>query len=183
MIYAFFFLKQISTPSGLCVAIFKNMHILFFQDKYIAWFVCESPVWSGSPTSMLAAASGLTPGDTIVHGLSNIISALYWLFPRAGLVAFTHSRTRTHTHTHEFTLSFVFKIIVFVPLLHSLTPKLHGDFTHSLSGTTKWTYAPTEVLVQTPSKNYTVNDFNAYITGLGFGGNTAALEALVVRSK
>ena len=59
-----------------------------WKDKYIQWFIAESPVWSGCPSTLLAVAAGY---DTTSHGarkLTRDISvktmADFWLFPRAG---------------------------------------------------------------------------------------------------
>lgn len=58
-----------------------------WKDKYIAWFVAESPVWSGAPFAVESVVSGLyfDPNATFLYrDISIRVASLSWLFPRPG---------------------------------------------------------------------------------------------------
>ena len=56
--------------------------------KYINWFVANSPVWSGSPTSPLIITSGLNLTANMPFYLGRRLTmgvpGSLWLFPRPG---------------------------------------------------------------------------------------------------
>ncbi|EGD80384.1 hypothetical protein PTSG_10636 [Salpingoeca rosetta] len=59
-----------------------------WKDKYIHWFIAESPVWSGAPATVLAVTSGYdttSPNALLFTRQVSIETASdFWLFPRAG---------------------------------------------------------------------------------------------------
>eukprot|EP00056_Hartaetosiga_gracilis_P006139 m.93474 g.93474 ORF g.93474 m.93474 type:complete len:255 (+) comp12386_c7_seq1:1232-1996(+) len=66
-----------------------------WKDKYIDWFIAESPVWSGTPLSFAYITSGLGTPGTGLHYLYRILStetfSNLWLWPRTGTSNVTYS--------------------------------------------------------------------------------------------
>jgi len=57
-----------------------------WKDEHIAWYIAESPVWSGSPMAVYSAISGYGADNltSFYREMSLRIPSLLWLFPRAG---------------------------------------------------------------------------------------------------
>eukprot|EP00048_Salpingoeca_helianthica_P002214 m.55578 g.55578 ORF g.55578 m.55578 type:complete len:436 (+) comp11973_c0_seq3:61-1368(+) len=102
-----------------------------WKDEHIAWFVAESPVWSGAPLSVMSVISGLlVPNMTgFYRQIALRIPAIQWLFPRPGT-----------------------------------------------NSSTTWTEA--DVLVRTPTRNYTAFDYDALFTDLGLNFFLPQLRAI-----
>ncbi|EGD80040.1 hypothetical protein PTSG_10314 [Salpingoeca rosetta] len=81
-----------------------------WKDKYIHWFIAESPVWSGCPASLLSLVSGYDVSNGTLSLMFSRQVAMetassFWLLPRAGTtnttwgkdepIAFTPSRNYT----------------------------------------------------------------------------------------
>eukprot|EP00043_Microstomoeca_roanoka_P020877 m.254323 g.254323 ORF g.254323 m.254323 type:complete len:454 (+) comp17961_c0_seq1:253-1614(+) len=96
-----------------------------WKDKYIYWFIAESPIWSGAPASIAAFISGYENGGmdpSSTRQLATETMSGFWLFPRAGntnttwgkdeVLARTPSKTYTSANYHELLedLGFKFKI-------------------------------------------------------------------------
>lgn len=73
-----------------------------WKDKYISWFVADSPVWSGAPEALCALTSGfpLFGNKTgiqsrLVRGLAQALPSLFWLTPEPGNDAYTYNATES----------------------------------------------------------------------------------------
>lgn len=59
-----------------------------WKDTHVAWFVANSPVWSGAPMSLMSAVSGINTTSTMSFELGRQLSlntpSFYWLWPRLG---------------------------------------------------------------------------------------------------
>lgn len=62
-----------------------------WKAKYIRWFVAESPLWSGSPSAVLAESAGYRPYPNASTGeidflrmISASTHSTLWIFPREG---------------------------------------------------------------------------------------------------
>lgn len=54
-----------------------------WKDKYIEWFIAESPVWSGTMTAADLFVAGFA-GESSLGSVFRAIPTAAWLFPRAG---------------------------------------------------------------------------------------------------
>lgn len=58
-----------------------------WRDKHIAWFIAESPVWSGAPIAVESMVSGFgsdQSSSSFLRQISLRVASTFWLFPRAG---------------------------------------------------------------------------------------------------
>ena len=94
-----------------------------WKDKYIRWFVAESPVWSGTPSTLLAFSAGYDPTTRDSQRFTREVSVEtmsdFWLFPRCGnqpgfwnevcacmcVLFVLASVSLTHTHTLSLSVS------------------------------------------------------------------------------
>eukprot|EP00055_Hartaetosiga_balthica_P003152 m.6698 g.6698 ORF g.6698 m.6698 type:complete len:444 (-) comp2636_c0_seq1:126-1457(-) len=66
-----------------------------WKDKYVDWFIAESPVWSGTPLSFGYIASGFGPPIGMQYLYRLMSTETYsnlWLWPRAGESNVTYSK-------------------------------------------------------------------------------------------
>eukprot|EP00053_Salpingoeca_punica_P018176 m.177234 g.177234 ORF g.177234 m.177234 type:complete len:464 (-) comp17376_c0_seq1:167-1558(-) len=105
---------------------FLNSMSQEWKDKYIAWFVAESPLWSGAPETMSSFASGLSTSPAFIRYLSTSIDSLMWIFPRPG--------------------------------------------------TSNDTFHDDEVIISTPSRNYTAFDAAQLVRDLGYENRVQSLQ-------
>ncbi|EDQ88642.1 uncharacterized protein MONBRDRAFT_9050 [Monosiga brevicollis MX1] len=102
-----------------------------WKDKYLSMFIAESPLWSGSPLSLLTMTSGYeAPGvpnaRLFMREVATLVHVIMDIFPRAG--------TSNTTFTRE------------------------------------------EVIIETPTRNYTAFDAEALLEDLGYGYKLPALR-------
>jgi len=76
---------------------FLNNKTTEWKDKYIDWFIADSPVWSGSPTALYTLTSGYPLlgdktgiGSWVVRELAQGTPSIFWLVPEAGHDEFTY---------------------------------------------------------------------------------------------
>eukprot|EP00730_Choanoeca_flexa_P000131 TRINITY_DN10059_c0_g1_i1.p2 TRINITY_DN10059_c0_g1~~TRINITY_DN10059_c0_g1_i1.p2 ORF type:complete len:416 (+),score=75.46 TRINITY_DN10059_c0_g1_i1:2623-3870(+) len=105
-----------------------------WKDKYIAWFIPQSPLFGGAPLAMLDLSSGLS-----FPGVPHWLSLLY----------------RSVAHVAAVGMQ--------------VLPR---------AGFSNVTWNASQVIIQTPSKNYTAFDAAQLLTDLGFGDQVQALKAV-----
>jgi hypothetical protein len=139
-------------------------------------FVCDSPLWAGAPLDVLSFVSGVVtdPTDPNNHLYNRAITAVCMgslsLFPRPGAC-----RLPSPSETHLVSLGErPAAPIAWFGFFSSPTP------CGNLTGNQSTMYGPDDILIATPSKNYTAFDLDTLLVDLGFGDYVEPLRVILV---